>query len=496
GLRAVFANSSNQALGADQVDRGRHQEGLNAHVHQARDGFGRAVGVQSGKNQVAGESGFDGNFSGFKVADFADQNNVGILPQKGAQGRCEVQSNLLLHLHLVDAAQLKFDGIFGRHNVGVGLVEARDGGIERVGLTRTCRTGDQHHAVGFENGFLELDQRFGLETELSHVEPQIFLVEQPEHDFLAPQRGQGADTEVELLLAAADIHFQHDAAVLRQPLFADVQLRHDLEAGSDCVFELDRRRHDRLQHAVNTEAHAELFFVRLDVNVAGPSLDRVGEDQIHQLDDRSLVGGFLELRELHLLLFRLQFDVTLVHLLHRLHYGFEVLFFFFRTTVRFLDARENGTFGSHHRLDVEASHELDIVHREDVGRIDHGDGERCTHTTQRKNLIALRGFKGNQLDDGRIDFKVRQVDGGDAILTREKVRNVLVREEAELHQGRAQAAILLLLGLSRLFQLLWGNDLLFDEKVTQPLRHTSISYPPSGTMPGNITGICTKRRLC
>ena len=34
----------------------------------------------------------------------------------------------------------------------------------------------------------------------------------------------------------------------------------------------------------------------------------------------------------------------------------------------------------------------------------------------------------------------------------------------------------LLLDLGRLFQLLWGDDLLFDEKITQPLRHTSISY--------------------
>ena len=34
-----------------------------------------------------------------------------------------------------------------------------------------------------------------------------------------------------------------------------------------------------------------------------------------------------------------------------------------------------------------------------------------------------------------------------------------------------------LLDLGRLLQLLWGNDLLFDEKITQPLRHTSISYP-------------------
>jgi hypothetical protein len=46
-----------------------------------------------------------------------------------------------------------------------------------------------------------------------------------------------------------------------------------------------------------------------------------------------------------------------------------------------------------------------------------------------------------------------------------------------------------------LFQLLWGNDLLFDEKVTQPLRHTSISYPRCGTMPGRVTSIYTKRRV-
>jgi hypothetical protein len=27
-----------------------------------------------------------------------------------------------------------------------------------------------------------------------------------------------------------------------------------------------------------------------------------------------------------------------------------------------------------------------------------------------------------------------------------------------------------------LLQLLWGNDLLFNQKITQPLRHSSISY--------------------
>src|SRR5208337_4487961 len=266
---------------------------------------------------------------------------------------------------------------------------------------------------------------------------------------------------------------------LRQALLANIQLGHDLEARGDGVLQLHGRRHDGLQHTVNAEADAKLLFVRLDMNVASAPLHSVPEDDVDQLDHGSFVGSFLQLRQLHLLFFRLQFDVAIVHLLHRLHYGFEVFFFLFGTAVGFFDARENGAFRSDYWLDVEASHELDIVHRKDVGRINHCDGEGRAYATQRKDLVSLRGFKRNQLDDGGIDFKVREVDGGNAILPGEKIGDVLIGEEAELHQSGAQAAILLLLGLSRLFQLLWGNDLLFDEKVTQPLRHTSISYPLS-----------------
>ena len=158
-----------------------------------------------------------------------------------------------------------------------GCVQPRDGGVERVGLARSGRPGHQHHAVGLENGFLELGQRLLLETELGHVEPQVFFVQQPHDDLFAPQRGQRADAEVELLLASAQAHLQHDAAVLRQPLFADVQLGHDLHARGDGVLQLQRRRHDALQHAVNAEADAELFFVRLHVDVAGSALHRVGQ---------------------------------------------------------------------------------------------------------------------------------------------------------------------------------------------------------------------------
>ena len=190
-----------------------------------------------------------------------------------------------------------------------GWFKPRDGGVQGVGLARSGRPRHQHHAVGLENRFLELDQRLRFEAELGHVEAQIFLVEQPEHDLLAPQRRQRGNAEVELLLLAADLHLQHDAAVLRQPLFADVELRHDLEARGDGVFQFQRRIHDRLQNAVNAEADAELFFVRLHVNVAGAALHGVGEHQVHELDDGSFIGCFFQLPELDFVLFGLQFDV-------------------------------------------------------------------------------------------------------------------------------------------------------------------------------------------
>ena len=97
--------------------------------------------------------------------------------------------------------QLELDRIFGGHDVGIGLVQAGDRGIERVGFAGAGRARDQHHAVGLQNRLLELHQRLGLEAELGHVEPQVFLVEQPHDDLFAPQGGQRADAEVELLLS-------------------------------------------------------------------------------------------------------------------------------------------------------------------------------------------------------------------------------------------------------------------------------------------------------
>src|SRR6185436_16660098 len=374
-LCTFLADSAHQSLGADEVDGSGHQEGLNAHVHETRNGFRSAVRVQSRKNQVAGERCLDGNLRGLKISNFAHQNDVGILSQEGSQGSRKVQANLLFHLHLVDAAQLELDRIFGGHDVGIGRIQARNRRIQSVGLTGTCGPGHQHHAVGLQNRLLELDQRLGLETELGHVKSQVLLIEQPEYDLLAPQRRKRAHAEVELLFLPSDIHLQHDAAVLRKPLLADVQLGHDFQAGGYRILQFQRRRHDRLQHTVNTEPNSKFLFVRLNMNVAGPALDCVREHQVHELHNGSLVGSLLEVRKIHFGLFSLQFDVGVFQLRHRLHHLLKV--FFLAGAVRFFDTFENCVFRRHYRLNVETGHELDIIHREHVRRINHCDGQRC-----------------------------------------------------------------------------------------------------------------------
>src|SRR5262249_53458622 len=129
---------------------------------------------------------------------------------------------------------------------------------------------------------------------------QILFVEQPHDDFFAIQRGDRGNTKVEFLLFAVLYVLNHDAAVLRQPLFADVQLSHDFDTAGDGIAQFQGRLHDVLQHAVDAKPSTIFFFVGFDVNVTSAPLDGVGQNQVDQLNDRRLVRGLLQRSQVHL----------------------------------------------------------------------------------------------------------------------------------------------------------------------------------------------------
>ena len=63
----------------------------------------------------------------------------------------------------------------------------------------------------------------------------------------SPNRVGTVETRKSSSFILPSLVLDHDAAVLRQALFADVQLGHDLDAAGDGVLQLQRRRHHRLQ---------------------------------------------------------------------------------------------------------------------------------------------------------------------------------------------------------------------------------------------------------
>ncbi len=125
----MVAQPARQALGDHQGHRAGDVVRRDAHVHQARDGLGRIVGMQRGEHHVARLRRLDRDFGGFQVADFANHDDVRILAQERAQRRGERHAALDVLLHLVDPGQADFHRVFGGGNVARLIVEDAQRGI-------------------------------------------------------------------------------------------------------------------------------------------------------------------------------------------------------------------------------------------------------------------------------------------------------------------------------------------------------------------------------
>src|SRR6185369_4817054 len=140
-LFAMLADDPYQTLRQHGDQRTGDQVVLHAHVGEARDGARGVVGVQRGKDQVAGQRGAYGDVGGFAVADLADHDDVGILADDVPQSAGEGQPDLRIDVDLVDAVHLVFHRIFDGDDLLVRQVDAFERGVERGGFTAVGKTG-------------------------------------------------------------------------------------------------------------------------------------------------------------------------------------------------------------------------------------------------------------------------------------------------------------------------------------------------------------------
>ena len=110
-------------------------------------------------------------------------------------------------------------------------------------------------------------------------------------------RGNRRHTKVKVLPVDGDL----DSSVLRNALFGDFHLRHDLYARDDGLLETLRRRVHFSQGSVDTVADTKFLLHRLDMNIGGLHLDGGRDKHRRELDYRSVITSRVVAREPHLI---------------------------------------------------------------------------------------------------------------------------------------------------------------------------------------------------
>ncbi len=260
-------------------------------------------------------------------------------------------------------------------------------------------------------------------AELLQRELHAALVQQPHDDALAVQHRDDRHADVDL----AAVHLELDAAVLRQPLLGDVQPGHDLEPADDGGLKaVDFRRGGLgLEDAVDAIADLDSRGLRLDVDVAGPRVDGLEQDFVHQVNDRCFLhlgGDFavLDLQavdQLDLFLFALgqqTFD--------RLAADAKVSF----------DALGDGLARGEHRLDRAAQCGRRLVDGIQVQRVGGGHDHGAATSLDGKQPVTVNQLLRKQRQKREVDRGRLQVDEVEPRLDAHRPKNVGLGRQPQL----------------------------------------------------------------
>ena len=223
---------------------------------------------------------------GLEVADFADHHHVRVLAQDGAQAAREGHLDLGVDLGLADAVEVVLDRVLDRHDVARVVVEPLQRRVQRGGLARAGRAGDQQDAVRLVDQLVDqLAGCCGSMPSALEVEPAGLLVEQAQHHALAVAGGDGRDAHVDR--AAGQRRLMRPSCGRRFSAMSScaMTLMRDTTSGATRALGLQHFA----QHAVDAEAHHQPVLERLDVDVGGVLAHRLRQQRIDQADDRRVV---------------------------------------------------------------------------------------------------------------------------------------------------------------------------------------------------------------
>jgi hypothetical protein len=199
------------------------------------------------EHQVSGHRGAIGDLRRLAVADLADQDDVGVLAQHGAQRPSEGQADLGVDLDLTHARDGVFDRILDGDDVGASVPDRVEHGVQRGGLAAAGGASDQDDSFPARKDRIDGVGLVGREPERTQAQQLATVVQNPNHDLLAVLGGQRRHAKVHRPPRVSP----PDRAVLRQPSFRNVERGEDLEAGDERGMQRAREREGLGQEAVD-----------------------------------------------------------------------------------------------------------------------------------------------------------------------------------------------------------------------------------------------------
>ena len=110
--------------------------------------------MQCAENEMTGKTRGHSDICSLKVANLANHDDIGRLPQDGAQRGREGHSDFRIHLHLVDSSHLIFNRLFDGDDFAVGFVNVIEAGVKGGRLAGTGWASHEQNPIG------KLDQTF------------------------------------------------------------------------------------------------------------------------------------------------------------------------------------------------------------------------------------------------------------------------------------------------------------------------------------------------
>ena len=161
---------------------------------------------------MAGESGAHGEVGGFFVANFTDDEGLGVLTQQVARGFGEIKADGFIDFRLHDAVHDLFNGVFDGDDVATVLFgEIAEARVDRGGFPAASGAGEQHQARGLAEKSGDLNARGFRQSEFA----ERFNgggIEQAQDNFFSRHRRITRHSDV---VRAADVGV-FDAPILRQ----------------------------------------------------------------------------------------------------------------------------------------------------------------------------------------------------------------------------------------------------------------------------------------